>query len=1725
MKISSARKRRVALAAAVALMESWSAERAGALPAGGQVAAGSAGISTAGNAMVVRQATNRAIINWNTFSIDPGQSVNFDLPSTLSAVLNRVTSFRPSELNGTLTSNGSVYLINPSGIIIGPHGQITAQSFIASSLDVNSTVFMNGSNLAFSGSSSAAVINQGTIRAAGGNVILIAQTVQNTGQIMAPGGSVDLAAGSEVLLQQSSTPGLTVRVIGNGSVTNTGLLQSAVAQLAANGGNAMALAINNTGIIRASGVKNVGGHIYLSAGAGEASNNATLDASSSTGAGGQIVVTGKDLLIGGQSQLIATGATGGGQILIGASWENDNQSIPQSEGVLVEKGAVVNASATQSGNGGTVVVRSDVTDANSVTRAYGTFLARGAGSGSGGRVETSGHSLDAAGAIVSASGPDGAGQWLLDPYNLVINSSTTSGINETSSPWVPTTSGGNVDASDIDTALNNNSSVIIYTGGSNGGGDLGNITVNAAINKSSGAGSATLLLRADNNITINDPITATSGELNIVLDAHYSTGGSTAGVIILDSNLSTNGGSISFGTDRTYNGSLIGGDVYLNGASAQTISTSPSGAGTGGSVTVWGQVLLANPNGLTISTSGGAVTFESTVDSGDTYSLGADGSVIWTQALSDAQSGTAAGTTAGDTYLATITTSLQNQIAANAAGYQPAWLGAHRPIIGGTTSQIWYWVAGPLGQADGGRGTAFFTEYYTDLVSNAPDGTPINNAFSNWNNGEPNNSGGANTTVNSESALEFTGNNALWNDLSDHSGSNPYLVETNLAPSPLTINAGAGRVTFAGLVGSNKPLASLTVTGPVTISGGGVTTTGAQTYNNPITLASSSTVFTVTDNDLTMGSNISYSLGTPGSVTLQASGSVILAANTSISGAGSDGLGVTLDSAAYGGTSGAIVMNAGSGIYSYGGNVVLGGGSTPASTPAYGTATNINGVAILNASITTETGNLTITGDGYSGGAGSNAGILISRSGGSGLGSSITTGGGAITIDGAGGTSSTGSPGVVINFGSSVYAGGAGNLTVTGVGGAGTGTGNSGAVLDGSLLTVGTGTLSISGTAGGGTAGIGVSGQLGAAITSASGGPIDIVAVENTGGTGLVLSGGAQIGGAPAGNVTIEANTWNVASDTQIQGSGALTIFPVTSGTSIGIGDGANGTLDLDSATVATIQSGFTSITFGDASHTSQIDVGTANIGGNVNLIAGSGGITIGGEFFVFNALAFDSSGPVTQSQPISAQTLLLSGAGSYDLNNPNNSVATIAGNVSGSGLEFADFSALTIGTIGGTSGITDSAGPITVISNSNIDLTQPVSAAGSGTTVVLAAGGNFNNTAGSGAIATGSGRFLVYSMNPADDADGGLTAGHFYGETYTNNPPGSISAAGNQFLYSYSPTLTFTVDDQTKIYGQSNPSLTYGVAGLIDGDTLANAISGTPSVSTTATAGSGVGNYSIVATGGTLDSLLGYSFQFVAGNLSVTKAPLVISANDSSKIYGAALPNFTASYQGFLNGDSANAISGLEFSTTATAHSGIGQYSITPLDASAANYSITYSGGTLTIAPAPLTIAAVDQARLLNVPNSPLSATYIGLVNGDVPADVPGVTLTTTALTNSPAGGYPIFVSGGADSNYSITRVDGTLTVAPLPTTAIQTQWQVTDALAPNFASAGGFQSGLAPTARTGEQPPAIGVMGNIFLEASVPKRVRGQGSLSLTKTQIVRDAITHVSSFDLAGNKNTGR
>ena len=203
--------------------------------------------------------------------------------------------------------------------------------------------------------------------------------------------------------------------------------------------------------------------------------------------------------------------------------------------------------------------------------------------------------------------------------------------------------------------------------------------------------------------------------------------------------------------------------------------------------------------------------------------------------------------------------------------------------------------------------------------------------------------------------------------------------------------------------------------------------------------------------------------------------------------------------------------------------------------------------------------------------------------------------------------------------------------------------------------------------------------------------------------------------------------------------------------------------------------------------------------------------------------------------------------------------------------------------------------------------------------------------------------------------------------------------------------------------------------------------------LATTAVLSSPVGNYPITVSGATASN---YAISYVSGILAVGQDLLTIAADNQSKIYGAALPAFTASYAGFVNGDTASVVTGLQFSTTATVGSNVGTYTITPFGATAANYLLAYVPGTLTINPAALTITANSASRLYGTGNPVFGASYAGFVNGDTSAVISGLTIASAATAASNVGSYAITPFGAATANYTIGYVPGSLTINPAPLT-----------------------------------------------------------------------------------------
>ncbi|MEI7749042.1 MAG: filamentous hemagglutinin N-terminal domain-containing protein, partial [Chlorobiaceae bacterium] len=185
--------------------------RAFALPAEGQVAAGQATISTpSSTTMQIGQESNHAVINWNSFSIGKGETVNITQPASQSTLLNRVLGNDPSSIFGKLTANGRVFLVNPNGMLFAPGASVNVSGLVASTLAINDNDFLAGKYAFFQNGGTASVINQGYL--SGGFIALLGNNTTNTGHIITTKGSTALGAGSGITLGLDACGLVTIKV-------------------------------------------------------------------------------------------------------------------------------------------------------------------------------------------------------------------------------------------------------------------------------------------------------------------------------------------------------------------------------------------------------------------------------------------------------------------------------------------------------------------------------------------------------------------------------------------------------------------------------------------------------------------------------------------------------------------------------------------------------------------------------------------------------------------------------------------------------------------------------------------------------------------------------------------------------------------------------------------------------------------------------------------------------------------------------------------------------------------------------------------------------------------------------------------------------------------------------------------------------------------------------------------------------------------------------------------------------------------------------------------------------------------------------------------------------------------------------------------------------------------------------------------------------------------------
>ncbi|MDR6853894.1 filamentous hemagglutinin N-terminal domain-containing protein [Variovorax guangxiensis] len=566
---------------------------------GGTVAVGSgpgnlpitaAGVpSAAGTILPITQGTARAIIDWQGFSIGPGNAVNITQQAgPRSVLLNRVTGNDLSTIAGSMTANGRVFLVNPNGVLFASGSAVNVGGLVASTLKMGTSDadFMGGSErLVFQqeGNVLRTVENRGSITAVGGGTVaLISGSAGNSGSMVAQGGTAALVSADTVTVDFAGDGLTTFKVSPGlfGSVSNNGLVQAdggRVVLMTTGGSEVGQGVVNNRGVLRADTLSSRNGEIVLDSGSsagGVTINGGLLSARGNESGlqGGTIDVTGRTILLQpyvppvaaavvplpNDSGIVdASGAAGGGRIRLHATAVGGN---PQTGAIAVAAGSRISADATIAGNGGDIRLLGERT-----LRAYGTITARGGpAGGNGGFIETSGGyavpagdnngGIDLAGLSTDASAPNGtAGQWMIDPFDVTIVNGDASGTL-TGNPFVPVAA-STIQDGDINAALNGGTSVRITTG-------------------DPGVGSAFL-----GDIVMDDvqiEYTGNKGPLTLQLDAHRSVRGNTASVIAsvgdplnVIFNADVNGAGAAVGGGQvSYSGAIYsnGGNVVMNGA-------------------------------------------------------------------------------------------------------------------------------------------------------------------------------------------------------------------------------------------------------------------------------------------------------------------------------------------------------------------------------------------------------------------------------------------------------------------------------------------------------------------------------------------------------------------------------------------------------------------------------------------------------------------------------------------------------------------------------------------------------------------------------------------------------------------------------------------------------------------------------------------------------------------------------------------------------------------------------------------------------------------------------------------------------------------------------------------------------------------------------------------------------------------------------------------------------
>lgn len=639
---------------------------ASAAPNGGNIVGGSGSITQSILTTTINQNTSSLAINWDSYNLNSNEVVNYIQPSSSSIALNNILGNNASQIHGQINANGQVVLVNPNGIFFGSTASINVGGLIASGLAIDPVDFMNGDYI-FNEviGTNGTVINSGLINASlGGSVALIGKQVANEGVISAQLGSVNLAAGKaavltfdqqgllgvqiteailqdelgidpavlnsgeinaeggRVLLTASVSQDVFSQVVnssgieqatsvvvhedgsftlgGGADVVNTGSLNVSSSEdagrIAVLGEN-----VTSSGVIRADAGHGLGGDIELHARDKTLLTGDSLTSASSiySGQGGVVKILGDKVGLFDQSRVDASGESGGGEILIGGDYRGQNQLIKNASGIYVGKNVLIDASSNTDGDGGKIIIWGEES-----AKVFGNLLAQGGSlSGNGGFIETSGAFVELDLNVNVGARNGVAGTWLIDPYNLIIQSNCTGSCTE-----VPESPTDVFTADSAESVLTVSTLVSTFVGG-------GNVLV-----ETSGAGGF-----PEVPINLGDPIggnitlasdldldgAPADGTYSLTLRAHHD--------ININARIRDNGGGGSGSDDKinltleANSNNLDGGDVNITDF-IETEGGTFSASGDNIKVSSFGRIITSGNNANLVANINGIITIDGSID-------------------------------------------------------------------------------------------------------------------------------------------------------------------------------------------------------------------------------------------------------------------------------------------------------------------------------------------------------------------------------------------------------------------------------------------------------------------------------------------------------------------------------------------------------------------------------------------------------------------------------------------------------------------------------------------------------------------------------------------------------------------------------------------------------------------------------------------------------------------------------------------------------------------------------------------------------------------------------------------------------------------------------------------------------------------------------------------------------------------------------------------------------